>query len=402
MKREKILRLPSVYNAGGDTSKRWFVEFYCKDPRTGKLERQKVYTGINKHQDPVTRQEIADQLCKKYTEKLKNGWSPFMDDLNVYEDNLQFQTHIKNYRKAKSKNGTFAYYSSLYLDSIKDSVDPEGTLPTYRSKLRMFNAWLESRNQVDIDITSIDQPLLFDFFTFIIREQELSATSIKKYRQILSACFEYVKKDKKMFVNPCFDLPTTKRINDQTPQPVQEFDIQPFKEMILAKDPQLWLAICFEYYCFMRPGKEIRLLKVGEIDYGRGMVRVNPVNSKTTERQVPVPIQFLKIIREQYKIHTFNRSFYVFGKNGIPGPEHLSKNCLRTRFRKIRESLSMPEMYKLYSWKHTGNVCADNSDIPLREIQNQNGHSSMKMTENYLKNKRGNKSKNIVERFPTL
>ncbi len=402
MKREKLVRLPIVCDAGGDISKNWFVEFYCRNPKNGKFERQKIYKGINKLHTTAERRKAAQELCNLYTDKLRNGWSPYMDDLVIYEDNLQFQTHIKAYRRAKSKNGTFNFFSSKFLDHIKQSVDPQGTLPTYRSKLRCFNAWLEEKQMHDVDISCVDQPVVYDFFSYIINDLERSAITVKKYRQILGSVFDFVKRERKLFVNPCFDLPATRRINDQTPQPIQEFDIAPFKAAIKEHDPQLWLAISFEYYCFLRPGKEVRLLKIGDIDFGRGMIRVTPCNSKTTERHVPIPLQFLRILREEYKLHTFNRTFYVFGKTGEPGMQHLSKNILRYRFAKFRDELSMPSMYKLYSWKHTGNIRADEAGIPRREIQHQNGHTSMQTTENYMKNKRGVVSENIVNRFPKL
>lgn len=58
--------------------------------------------------------------------------------------------------------------------------------------------------------------------------------------------------------------------------------------------------------------------------------------------------------------------------------------------------------YKLYSWKHTGNVRADDAGIPRNELQNQNGHTSMVTTEIYMRNKKGTPSKNIIENFPPL
>jgi integrase len=131
-------------------------------------------------------------------------------------------------------------------------------------------------------------------------------------------------------------------------------------------------------------------------------VRVSPVNSKTVERHIPIPYTFLKVLREELRLHNYPRSYFVFGKNGVPGEQHLGKNMLRYRFAKIRKNMCMPDMYKLYSWKHTGNIRADEAGIPRREIQHQNGHTSIQTTENYMKNKRGMVSKNIVERFPAL
>ena len=91
-----------------------------------------------------------------------------------------------------------------------------------------------------------------------------------------------------------------------------------------------------------------------------------------------------------------------FSKVGLPGDVCLGKNTLRFRFAKIRDDMDMPEMYKFYSWKHTGNVRAEDSGITLRELQDQNGHSSAKTTEGYLKNKRRSGSDNVINHFPSI
>ena len=106
----------------------------------------------------------------------------------------------------------------------------------------------------------------------------------------------------------------------------------------------------------MRPRKEIRFLKIGDIDFGRGMIKVREENAKTTGRFVNIPKQFMKLMRETFRLHTYPRTFFVIGKTGEPGPECVSINNLSDRFVKYRRKLKMPETYKMYSWKHTGNM----------------------------------------------
>ncbi len=129
------------------------------------------------------------------------------------------------------------------------------------------------------------------------------------------------------------------------------------------------MAICFEYYCFLRPRKEIRLLRISDIDFGRGMINVRFENAKTDGRWVNIPRQFLQLMREKYKLHTYPRHFYVIGKKGEPGTDCVSINNLSDRFVRFSRKLNMPETYKMYSWKHTGNIRADNAGIPTRETQ---------------------------------
>ena len=102
------------------------------------------------------------------------------------------------------------------------------------------------------------------------------------------------------------------------PRPIAEFDIVPFKELIRKEDPQLWLAIQFEYYCFIRPGKELRFMKIGDIDFARGIIDVDAIRAKTDLERFPtIPIVFLKELRETYQLHREPKDFYVLGKGVV-------------------------------------------------------------------------------------
>jgi len=403
MEREKLIKLPVIYDAGGDLLKKWFIEFYVKNPQTGRFERQRISKGINKYHSLKERRKAAKEMCKHWREKLRAGWTPFKDESVIYDDNLQYQTFIKNYRKSKSQNGTLKFYSSKYLDSIKEDVE-DSTLATYRSKLRLFDAWLEGEGINHVDISAINQSIVAKFMDFIINDQKLSKVSVDNYRILLRALFDYVRKEKnrKHLANPCFELPGTKRVNDSAAYPIHENDIPVFKDSISKEDPQLWLVICFEYYCFLRPRKEIRFLKLSDIDFGRGIIHVREENAKTLSRWVTIPNSFMKLMRETYQLHAYPRDYYVIGKKGAPGPDHVSINNLSNRFVRFRKKLKMPEIYKLYSWKHTGNIKADNAGIPRQETQMQNGHTTLATTERYMRNRGVFDSPNIQSKFPEI
>ncbi len=405
MKRKKIAILPEVNNCGGDLSKKWFVYYSYRDPRNDKMKRFKAYQGLHKIKDFEGRAEAAERLKEDYAAKLKNGWNPFMDDETaIYEDQLQYNGVARIFGKMKAANKTVRYYSSQFIKhiSVEQSLERE-TIDTYTSKLRTFCLWLDKSNRGDHDITTIDNNTLLQFFGYLINERQLSGHSVKAYSRLLRNMFELAKKEKTIMVNPVYDVPNCKRVNDRSPRPIAEFDIQEFKEAIKDKDPQLWLAISFEYYCFIRPGKELLKLKIGEIDFERGLVDVDKFRAKTNLERFPtIPYVFLQELRKLYKLHTYPKDFYVFGKNGQPGPVHLGKNNLRGRFRKIRESLNMPDLYKFYSWKHTGNGRAIDAGISTKALQEQNGHQSILTTEKYTRFKIGKVNKKIQKKFPEL
>lgn len=405
MKRKKIAILPEVNNCGGDLSKKWFVYYSYRDPRNDKMKRFKAYQGLHKIKDYDRRMAAAIALKEEYAEKLKNGWNPFLaDDSAIYEDQLQYQNVARIYGKMKMANKTVAYFSSEFVKQkqLGNSLEQE-TIGTYKSKLRIFGQWLDKNGMAGYDITLIDNKIVLQFFDFLINDRKLAGNSVKKYKQLIRDMFEFARREIKLMENPVYNIPDCKRINDQSPRPIAEFDIQDLKEAIKKEDPQLWLAISFEYYCFLRPGKELRKLRIGEIDFARGVIDVEQLRSKTNLERFPtIPLVFLKELREIYQLQDYPRDWYVFGKNGKPGPEYLGKNNMRNRFGKIRKRLKMPDSYKYYSWKHTGNGRASDAGISMKALQDQNGHTSITTTEIYMRHKIGQVSKEIRDKFPEL
>ncbi len=87
MKRQsELIRLPTIYDCGGRFSlkDKWFIEFYVRNPRSGKMERFRKAKGINKFHNLKARNEAAEKMKQYWREKLKAGWSPFSDDQEVF------------------------------------------------------------------------------------------------------------------------------------------------------------------------------------------------------------------------------------------------------------------------------------------------------------------------------
>jgi site-specific recombinase XerD len=346
--------------------------------------------------------EHARQLIESFSTRLRAGWTPFTDDTQaVYNDHIDYKTVAEMYGSRRSGNNTIRLWTSRYLDSIIQGVR-HSTYLTYKSKLRIFVLWLE-RGHISLnDISTIDNKLIVLFFKYLIDERTLSHESIGNYTELLFNLFAYFKKNKLILYNPVFDLPVCNRINDQAPRPIQRDDFEAFKKEI-QKDPELWLAVQFEYYCGMRPGHEIREMKIKDIDYLVGTVHIGRQDAKNERaRMVTIPRQFLETIKNEYQLQHFNREFYVFGKGGHPGPECIGKNKFGYKFRKIRKNLNMPSEYKFYSWKHTGAIEADEAGLPHKDISLHLGHGNMSTTDIYFRNKKVQVSKAIRDNYPTL
>ncbi|MFJ1331799.1 hypothetical protein [Capnocytophaga canimorsus] len=81
MKNRGLYSIPKIYDANGDLSKRWYVYFSFRNPKTGKMERQTpVYLGVNKLKKLSERREAIKVLRDALEKALANG------TINPYEN----------------------------------------------------------------------------------------------------------------------------------------------------------------------------------------------------------------------------------------------------------------------------------------------------------------------------
>lgn len=399
----KIAILPKLYDANGNIRKKWFVYFSYRNPVDNKMTRFRIFEGFGTLYTKKERYAHAEKLIANYTQKLNSGWNPFEEERNgaIYDDNLRYATMARVFKTARSGNKTFNYYSNLFLPEVKGMA--EKTYTNYLSKYRIFDTWLLKNGYAGNDIASISPEMVRQFFYFLINDEKLAKITITKYKHMMERLFDWCVDHKYLKVSPMQNIPTTSRKNDQAPRPINEADIDKLVKKISETDRQLWLTVQLEYYCFLRPGLEIRLARIKWFDLARGIISVPANVVKTDEpKMVIIPQTFRDELVNDWKLHLFPPDYYLIGKNGMPGPEPLGQNNLRNRFNIIRDALELPKEYKLYSWKHTGNARAADAGIPAYHRQKQNGHASMRSLEEYLKNKIGFKSDELKYSFPPL
>lgn len=399
--RQKLVIMPKLNHCGGDASRQWFVYYSARDPHSGKMVRFRVYDGFT-GLSSAEKYEHARRLIELYGSRLRSGWTPFTDDSQViYADHVDYKTVAEVYGTRREANNKLRPKISAFLEDIRTGIS-DATYRTYQSKLRIFTLWIEKQGLAGNDLATINNANIIDFFRFLISGRKLSGNSIIKYRRILNSLFDWFYKNKLILINPIYNIPACDRINDQAPRPIMREDIEKFKKE-LVRDPELWLAVQFEYYCALRPGHEIREMKIKDLDLVAGTVRVSRTRAKNRhERIVTIPRQLLEQLSTFYKLQRYNKEYYVFGKGGRPGLKCISKNKLRYKFNAIRKRLGMPYEYKFYSWKHTGAIEADEAMIPAKDISRHLGHSSLKSTDAYFQNKKPGISEAIRNKFPSL
>jgi len=401
-RRQSLIILPKLYDAKGNVNERWFVYYSYRNPGSKLMVVFRIYQGFDEIKTREGRYAHAHLLIQEWTQKLRSGFNPFEEKSKevIYDDDLQYQNVAEWYGKKRSGTKGVRYYLNDFL-TLKKATLKTKSYADLVGKLRTFCLYLETKGKGDIEVAFIDNEVIQDFFMFLINEKELAHKTIDKYRRNIWTFFEYLIKRRKILdENPVRDTPNVPDIVDFSAQPFPEHYIHRICEYLKTR-PQLWLAVEFQYYCGLRPG-EVRTLQIKDIDFARGSIRVQSAHSKNKKTQsVLIPDVFMEDIRK-WNLIDYPLDYYVFSKNGLPGPVPLGVNTMRERHNKIRKVFNLPADYKYYSWKPTAGIRLDEVGVPLIQISQHYRHSDPSITDVYLRKKRGNRSQLIKESYPRI
>ncbi len=404
-RKKSIIIMPRLNDVGGNLSKPWFVEYSCRNPHTDVMKRFRIYDGFKELTTIKERYEYADSLIAEIRSKLEKGITPFTDEERtvVYEDELMYHNAARIWGRQKSSVVTIRTHLSEFL-KLKEVEVIHHTYQTYMSKLRIFCMYMEKMKLDQIHVSLISNEHICDFVRYLVADNELSRRSILKYKQILFNFFQYLLKNKKVIDrNPVEDLPNVGVRKDCAPHPIPDNIRKILKNEISKCDPQLWLVCQIQFYSAIRPGEEIRLMKIGDINFDSQTITIRKDIAKNRETEtVDIPKQLYKEFVEVYQLHLYPTEYYVFGTDGEPGATHLGKNSFRFRFDKIRDRLGISSKYKLYSFKHTGASKLKEKGISTWELQRHLRHKSISTTENYIRRTIGIRSETIKNEFPDI
>jgi len=398
MKKKVDVILP--YLVKSDNEKIWYVEYRCFNEKTGELERYRHYKGFTKKKSEGEREKHSTELIKHYSQKLKAGWRPWHEEKYLYKDEIEYRAITDHFGSKREDSSHLRRHLSDFLIERKKILSPK-SYESYLSKTRLFCQWLEKNNYSEIRIFEISNAIVKRFFAYLIDERKLDKLTVVKYRQNLGAMFRYFKKAKLMDDLPMDDLPAARKLKDLAARPIMDADIKIYLEYCAKNDPQMFLASLFQFFLCCRPGKELREMKIGDLDTYNKIVYIRLETGKTGSRTISMPDALIEIC-QNFKLDRYNRDFYIFGRSGEPGKELHGKNHFGNRFRTLREKLNLPTSYKFYSFKHTGAGKLLESGATFAELMNHLGHTSVESTIAYVRRHFGEKSQKVIDFRPEV
>lgn len=383
MRTKNLITFPRYNRRGGDLSKKWYVEFAFVAP-DGKQQRYRVYAGLCAG-SASDRDSVAAQLIEYYTEYLKSGeYLNTKPNLNPLKEKETFRPENKRWMEAR-RDLLAGALVERFLKHVKPTLRKK-THQDYKSKLAMFVGYIEEK-QRNIPIPLIDRSIIFPFFEFLVSDRDLCRQTVSKYMQTVRMFFNWCEDVgvRDYETNPVKRIPKMGRVIDCSPGVFSKSDRERLRDAIKPKEPWLWLACEILYYCAVRPGTEMRLLKVGDIDLHKKSICIHAelAKNKMTET-VLFPYEVLEHMLS-LNIQQYDKNLYLFGKYGVPSSEPMGKNTMRNRFNHYRELLHISTDKKFYSWKHSGALSAIDNGATIYEVKDQLRHKSIMTTEEYLR-----------------
>lgn len=401
-RKKAIMIMPRLHDCSGDINKKWFVEYSCRNPRTDEMKRFRVYEGLQLTTSEE-RYAASEKIIEELSEMLASGKSPFSKEKVVYEDDLMYDHAARMYGRLKKDVVCIRTYLNEYLLMKKKEVIHH-SYQTYKSKLRIFVMYLDSKGLQDVHVSFITQEVISDFIYFIAEKNNASRRTVIKYQQILKNFFNYLINTKKLLLrNPVFGMPNVGEVKDEAAIPIPDKEREAFKIYMQKKDPQLWLVCMMEFYCAIRPHEELRHLLISDINWNNQTITIRKTLAKNRNTQtVDIPNQLFEDMINIYHLDEYPIEYYVFSRNGIPGTILLGKNYFKNHFTKIRNEMGMSSCYKLYGFKHTGACKLADAGVSTWELQKHMRHVSISTTEAYINKRIGIKSDTIRNNFPDI
>lgn len=374
---KKEVIFPKLNHCQGDMSRQWFIFFSVINPATGKMQVFRKYDGFTALKTPEQRHEHARKMIKKWRNKLLSGYNPFFE-----QDKVKYASAIKYDVAGRSSGFTvettrnFEYYSSVYLDHLKNTLKRRGgTYTTYKSKLRIFAQFLKKSRIDKVAVRFYNLDTVKAFNKYLIDERQLQGKALNDYNEMLKRFFRYLIEELKIISeNPVNGI----RRYEEKPAHHKAYNktyLDLLKNTIEKEDPWLWMMLRMIFSCFLRPN-ELRFLQMKHINWTDGTINVtSDIAKNRKDGIITIPDYLFRMLLAK-GWHQFPPDYYFMTLKKEPGIKPVSKNYLYNKFKAYQIRLQIPPGYVLYSFKHTGVQQLAKKNVPLMFIKGQLRHSS--------------------------
>ena len=379
---------PKIYTCKGDLSKRWYVYFSFRNPKTGKLQRMKnIYGKVNNYKTKEDRMFALSMYRKKLLQLLNRGYNPFEDNSALYKKETVPEQKAKEVETSRQERMTL-HRGFEFAMELKEKMITTSTKRGYQSRINKFLDWMKLKHSDVIYIDQLTKGQVIEFLNNVLKDT--SARNRNNYRVDLGSLFQTLEDNEKVahnFIKKIAVLKTNPERNKTYTNEIQEEIFNYLEE----KDPLLLLYIKFVSYNFLRP-IEVNRLKIGDIDLKNKTIQFKAKNSPRKTKLIPdLLLQDLPDISKMKKRH-FLFTPEQYGAEWETTEDN-KRDYFSKRFKKVvKDHFNLGKDYGLYSFRHTyitklyRELVKSGSPFEAKSrLMQITGHSSMTALEKYLR-----------------
>lgn len=430
LEHKKFYSTPKIYDGNGDLSKRWYVYFSYRNPKTGKLERvnRNIYGKANLYKTKEARYSLLSLYKKRLLKLLKEGYNPFGDNTELHnkrddntietvETNQDIPKEVAEVTEASEAseakeviqapeatvqenlveeveviaetptglNIKEAFDQAL---NLKTNVVSARTLRDYKNYCDLFQKWLAANHQEIVYITDISKKIVTEFLND--RQLKSSARNRNNYRTCLSTIFQVLEDNELIERNFIKNISILK----SNPERNRTYTLQQEEEIfkhLEQNDRILLLFIKFISYNFLRP-IEVCRLRVKDINIEEKFLEIKVKNKPLKMKIIP------QVLLDQLPdLKGMDRENLLFTPDGIGAPWDTELTNRRDYFSKrfktiVKDHFDLGKNYGLYSFRHTSitklyrALAIKSSPFAAKsQVMQITGHSTMVSLEKYLR-----------------
>jgi integrase len=345
-----------------------YVSLSAFDPSVNKFRIKKFMLGHirGKRQQRV----YGDALIKRLTEKLMNGWNPWVEMMHS-EEYTSFDDAAEKYKE---------YLFKL----MKEHNMREETVTSYISRLKILTDWKQKENISLIYTYQFDNRIIGKFLDYIFIDRNNTIRTRNNYLSWIKTFSKYLLERGYIPSDPTTGYSNVSRHNEMKNRDIIPDEVLTQIKGYLLKNNRHFLLACYIlHYVFVRP-REMSFLKVGDFSIKKQTLTLHGDNTKNhNDAVLTLPSQVVKLMID-LDIFSHPSQDYLFSDNFAPGRIRKSEKSFRDYWTKhMRKELGFSERYKFYSLKDTGitNMLRANTDILT--VRDQARHSSILITDIY-------------------
>ncbi len=345
-----------------------YVAVTAFDPAKGKLHTKKIM--LNHIRGKRNQKVYGEALIKRLTEKLMQGWNPWIEITQPTEYTLFDEVCSK--------------YEEYLLKLLREQNMREESVTSYLSRLRILRKWKEEEKVNLFYSYQFDRHMVGRFLDYIFIERNNTMRTRNNYLAWVKCFCKYLHERGYVPTNPADGYSCVRRRDSTKNREIIPDEVMVnIKNWLMENNKHYLLACYILHYLFVRP-REMSFLKVGDFSIENKTLHLHGDNTKNhNDATLTVPDHVMKLMME---LRVFDRpsNYYLFSTGFEPGTKRRSEKTFRDYWHyHIQKKLKLTDRYKFYSLKDTGitNMLRANTDII--SVRDQARHSSILITDIY-------------------